>query len=1195
MKRKVLQILLAITLFTTSIPVNAFAQDVNALDEIVVSDEADVDGESGDFDIENGGSLDEIAPSEDDEFIEDESLDIEDENFDNNVNSEDETEDLTGAATKGLSDELVSLGYHGFVLNDDMKTKKAELAKVLTEMSEDASFDGVYEANEITFLADSYAEAEQIANCYNAKLDFYDYGVASAVVDFSDEELLLGSLDEEAAEEIPTDIYDVFELSADENNNLPAVYPNFVYSVEDEAVNDEDFDEENFNDEISELTVEDGIESEGYVAVDDGIVSEDYVAADEVSLDNSISAAVSDDPYYAVQYQHDYLKDYVAWNDNVTGKGITVAVIDTGVNTHHVDLKGKIASFKYNPIANNKTYKNYYKYKGTSDAEDDNGHGTHCAGVIGAVKNNKFGGVGVAPDAKIMPIKVLAGNGSGQTAWIVAGVNAATAHGADVFSMSIGGYFYDVIYQEAIAKAISKGIVVVAAMGNDANLGGDYPARYNNVISVGALAHRTVYDAEVAGKNISTDTLISLDRSKTLVTAMYSNSDSSSFKATIAAPGSAIYSTYMRVPSQGNNKDKLMAPMSGTSMATPAISGVVALVLSANKSIKNYNDIRTATAVKQIINAASDKKTYTNPTAYSIKVDRVENGKVVTKTVSIAAGTLKLSNGMVDASKAVAIAKEQVPKPVFTGAVQSEDKKYYISGVGKKLTITGTSGATIYYTLDGKDPIKNGIKISNPGTINLDFGGKKTIKAVAYYLGKYSAVETFSGTFKAPVTSISVTNKISVVPGKSTQILYTTMPSYADKGKMEFSVDKPELFTVNAKGVIKADALATPGATANVTIKDTKSGATTVVKATVAAASITEIKLPATPDLEHNYTMSVLATTLNKGDANETSYVTNINLKSLLKNAGNDVDLLSISSSNPKVLEYKTSDGKLYARKSGSASITIKALDGSNVKKVLKIKVISPIVSMKLKTDTIFYATAKSVTSSITPTQAYIGRTGCKVKISPIYNEGKAYQPDKKFKGVKYESDNPKAVKVSNSGVVTAASGAKYGDSAIISAYTKDGSKLVGKYKFNVLEPSLGFQLWLRYVDINKTKLTDVKTKKLSKLSETVYGNEYNIFDNFKYNNEKVITLNKRDNSNLSDDYLTDFYVTYSLLVNKNNTILGLGANAVNVEKTSGIASNDPSGYKYIFYKLTKRGKQKVTYVPVDGCGKKFVLTLDAK
>lgn len=222
--------------------------------------------------------------------------------------------------------------------------------------------------------------------------------------------------------------------------------------------------------------------------------------------------------------------------DQTKGKGITVAILDTGCDTTHSDLKERIVggrNFTNDDRGNIDVY------------EDYNGHGTHVAGTIAAIESNT-GVVGVAPESNLLIVKVLDESGSGQYKWIINGINYAIEEKADIISMSLGGPEDVPELHEAIQKAVNNNILVVCAAGNagdgdESTDEFDYPGCYNEVISVGA---------------------IDLQRRS----SDFSNSNN---EIDLVAPGEEILSTYL---------NGTYATLSGTSMAAPHVSGALALI-----------------------------------------------------------------------------------------------------------------------------------------------------------------------------------------------------------------------------------------------------------------------------------------------------------------------------------------------------------------------------------------------------------------------------------------------------------------------------------------------------------------------------------------------------------------------------------------------------------------------------------------
>lgn len=245
---------------------------------------------------------------------------------------------------------------------------------------------------------------------------------------------------------------------------------------------------------------------------------------------------VPNDPYYRRQWAPEAMSLPYAWYKTTGSSTVTVAVIDTGVQTDHPDLADRIAP-------------GYDFYNKTTYVRDYNGHGTHVAGIIGAVANNSLGIAGINWQVRIMPLKVTGNTSSGylDLAEIIEALRYAADHRADVVNMSfqIGGATTgeDRFMDQAIEYAYSRGVTMVAAAGNDGEPWIAYPARHPKVIAVGAIGP-------------------DLGRTN------WSNYGSS---VDVTAPGADIFSTW---------PTNTFANASGTSMATPHVAGLAALMIA---------------------------------------------------------------------------------------------------------------------------------------------------------------------------------------------------------------------------------------------------------------------------------------------------------------------------------------------------------------------------------------------------------------------------------------------------------------------------------------------------------------------------------------------------------------------------------------------------------------------------------------
>ncbi len=288
-----------------------------------------------------------------------------------------------------------------------------------------------------------------------------------------------------------------------------------------------------------------------------------------------------------------------AWDIISTAPDITVAVIDTGIDLSHEDLRLNIYNNGINTIT---------QRTGINFGADDNGHGTHVGGIIGAEGDNNIGSTGVAWSVQLLSAKALDSNGVGNISKIIQAIDYAIYRDVRVINASLGGDINNASEAEydAVKKAIDHGIVVVAAAGND-NHNTDwqpsYPAAYplRGLISVGASnrnVERSVWNAN--------------------------GSTASSFGKTsvhIFAPGSNVISTIMN-SNQSNNSSSYNFK-SGTSMATPIVAGSVALLLS----LKPY---LTPAEVEQIIVNSANVATSSDQQLFSMANGVLDLNKLLT-------------------------------------------------------------------------------------------------------------------------------------------------------------------------------------------------------------------------------------------------------------------------------------------------------------------------------------------------------------------------------------------------------------------------------------------------------------------------------------------------------------------------------------------------------------------------------------
>ena len=536
------------------------------------------------------------------------------------------------------------------------------------------------------------------------------------------------------------------------------------------------------------------------------------------------------------QYYHDIVNTYEAWGVT-TGADVNVAVIDSGIADHE-DLSVT------------------HWTTGTNGS-----HGTHVAGIIAAAMGNGIGGAGVAPDANIFDVRIINDQGTYYASDLCAAVNKVIENGTiQIMNMSIGGVVYSADEEKVLKDAIENhGITAVVAMGNDGTNIKSYPAAYNisGLIAVGSTTESGVRSS-------------------------FSNYG---YWQDVAAPGSDIYST---IPSDYG----AYGFMSGTSMATPVVSGVCALYMSV------YGNPGPA-AMESIISSAT-------------------------------------TNGVIDASK------------LFISDKTAPEIDIAINGTaeyGSKITIKSNSGVSteengaIVYTTDGKTPSVKGGKVQGTTRVydsekgievtsenGFTLGKKVTIKA-ACVSGMGILSDVTSKTFTvgyAAATKVEILNAPDqLIPGKTAVLEFKVLPEGA-KQSVTWEITERE----GCPGTSIDNKTSTLKTAANdfgsVTLKATSSDGEANASVTIAI----EKKLPV-----NSLKLSPAKATLKFGNgAGEAITITPTALDKNKEDITESV-VFQWKSSNQKVATVDE-DGTVTAAGKGTATISCTALDGS--KKVAK-------------------------------------------------------------------------------------------------------------------------------------------------------------------------------------------------------------------------------------------------------------------
>lgn len=890
--------------YATEIVANEAVESVSGNDEIAPVEESIVDDamvSEGDAevneDVSTGDVTDEVeteAEVETEVEVEEESEEvIEEAETTVSANEVEETEIEEAPKAEEIPE---GFNFTGMELSEEMVAQKAEIAAVVASL-EGAVAGEDYIDGSMIFFANSEEEAKAIAAAYNTENVFFQSGIAMI--------------------QLPYATVDVLTEAADMSNNLPAVYPNIIYKttnlekVEGTAVERKNtvsvkqMAEEKIQAELSALDAKLAVKKAAEEAAQAETTAETVVEVKTEELAPLSSVKYADDADYAKQWHHDVVGTEDAWKAGITGEGVKVAVIDSGIDSDHPDLKANIVAVE-STVYKTDRYGYPIDERGNRvedvedlvflSGEDENGHGTHVAGII-AADDNTIGGVGVAPDADIYSIRALNAQGSGSSLMICWALEKAIELNVDVVNMSLGSHVYDYAEAPLIKKLIDNGTVVVAAAGNEGYYLYDqksYPAAYPSVISVAATYKVNGYQ------------------------------DLSWFSTfgnwvTIAAPGgyakgsvydftgydaNDIYSTYL---------NGTYAFMAGTSQASPVTAGTVALVLqSREEELGNLNGKKKVDKVKNILLASENDEYYFSD--YGYVYGGLNTAAAVLSSVKLDAPTFK-------ASKVIDDIKAKQPT--------------IAAGYDEYITVSSTSeNAIIYVTVNGKNPTANNWQYAGYGSVKVpaDKSGTMTLKAVVE-LGDKKASATQK--YKLVATAQSIEAKYgaeqNVVIGGSIKMPVVFYPEYTTDKKMEWVSSDKEKFTVNkTNGTVKCTKKAKAGDTAIITgtLKADKTKVVTVKVTAVEKSGVSVELKNASKTLE-------LAT-----------YVTDQGLADyydLSKDVTAKNCTVTYTSSNKKVAYVDENTGLIIPLSKGSCKITVQAMDGSKKKVVKKVTVVNPI------------------------------------------------------------------------------------------------------------------------------------------------------------------------------------------------------------------------------------------------------------
>lgn len=340
-----------------------------------------------------------------------------------------------------------------------------------------------------------------------------------------------------------------------------AEYDGFIYKLEDDVTKQEVKEMETAIDELSEDPesgeVEEILSNELYTADSletiEAVTDPDMI--EYIEPDYITDLMGTNDYYYGSDgWFLEMIKAPYVWERGAFGKGIVVAVLDTGVMMSHPDFDPDGFVDPYNTVDD------------SADVTDTNGHGTGMAGIIAASYNNEKGLTGIMPEVSIMPIKIFdSGTNKTTHSMVIEGIDYAADHGASVINMSVGDKIESPSMNEACSRAAARGVILVAATGNSGDSSVFYPAAYSSVVSVGSI--------ESDG----------------------AHSDFSTYNKYVdaAAPGRGIRMPYVV------NGDASYSRMTGTSASAPQVAAMAAMVKAMDKSVtcNGFKEILSMTCI----------------------------------------------------------------------------------------------------------------------------------------------------------------------------------------------------------------------------------------------------------------------------------------------------------------------------------------------------------------------------------------------------------------------------------------------------------------------------------------------------------------------------------------------------------------------------------------------------------------------
>lgn len=896
-----------------------------ASDEDVAEEETEDNGSESEEETEENASEEETEENVSEEDTEEESADSE--LTDSEEESEEELEIVEEIEEETDIAEVAEKMFPG-VTTKNLTITASDRNTMVVLKQHASEWSGLIEGvdcapSEITYEADSWEDAEEIAAAYNATLVDCQYGWA------------LATLNADPSYAVAT-VEDAVKASVEFENILTPVWPNYYRYTYDEPVSGDEMDQVEIPEEI----------------LDDTIVEE----LDQISSYNDPFLKIANSNY---QWEHYVIGSDIAWMNGYTGSGVKVGVIDTGfisgghedVSLTRVDIKSATGSV-------------------LSDTVDHDGHGTHVCGIIRESANNSKGGVGVAPGCTLY----IAGpttydSKSGEYVfddyYIKLAIEQLVANQkVDIINMSLGGPMYGLGIDQAITTAYNNGVAVFCAAGNENTNALHYPAGCAKAISVGAVDRNlgraifSNYGSKVKFSAPGVDIVSTYTGS----TSAYKPLSGTSMACPVVAGEAAVILGAMKNTTRDKTRVEALIKAMNKGAVSPKDSGLGKIVnLPKALGLSNWNAVPVAptfvtkagtfksattsvtiSAEKQsVIYYSTDGKSITYKDGkLSANAKQYTSAITVGNQASVTVYAIAINNTTKVASKCVSA--KYVFKP-NASSVDIKSKSGVTSvAVGKSLALVGTitpaysPEKTLVWSIS---PADGNVKVDSKGKVTAAANAKTdtyTVKAAVK--GRENVYKTMTISVVKPTKTVasitSAKKSYSVLTGETTT-LEAIKVTYSDKTtasqtSLIWTVDKTGCsFTNSANGLsVKCSTAGTYTLTGTST---DGTGKTIVLKVT-AKDRVSSINGKTSFTMVQGKSISLGCSVSPEKAGKKLSYTISPADKGVTVSSAGKVTATSTATT-------------------GSYTITVKALDGSGVMKTISLNVRPKLAKYSLSVD----------------------------------------------------------------------------------------------------------------------------------------------------------------------------------------------------------------------------------------------------